>query len=68
MLLVLAIISIAVETCVYNKMACAYLGINLYEKSLFDFELEPTYIYMICIVNIIITAWLVYKGFVQYVK
>lgn len=68
MLLVLAIISIAIETCVYNKMACAYLGINLYEKSLFDFELEPTYIYMICIVNIIITAWLVYKGFVQYVK
>lgn len=62
MLLVLAIISIAVETCIYNKMACAYLGINLYEKSLFDFELEPTYIYMICIVNIIIAAWLVYKG------
>ena len=68
MLLVLAIISISVETCVYNKMACAYLGINLYEKSLFDFELEPTYIYMICFINIIIAAWLVYKGFMQYVK
>lgn len=44
-------------------MACAYLGMNLGEKSYFDFELEPTYIYMICIVNIIIAAWLVYKGF-----
>lgn len=67
-LLVLIIISIAIDTCIYNKMACAYLGINLFEKSYFDFELEPTYIYMICIVNIIIAAWLVYKGFMQYVK
>lgn len=67
-LLVLIIISIAIDTCIYNKMACAYLGMNLFEKSYFDFELEPTYIYMICIVNIIIAAWLVYKGFMQYVK
>lgn len=62
-LLVLIIISIAIDTCIYNKLACAYLGMNLFEKSLFDFELEPTYIYMICIVNVIIAAWLVYKGF-----
>lgn len=67
-LLVLIIISIAIDTCIYNKMACAYLGMNLFEKSLFDFELEPTYIYMICIVNIIIASWLVYKGFMQYAK
>lgn len=62
-LLVLIIISIATSTCVYNKLACIYLGFNMLEKSYFDFELEPTYIYMICIVNIIIAAWLVYKGF-----
>lgn len=62
-LLVLVVLSIAISTCVYNKLACAYLGFNLLEKSYFDFELEPTYIYMICIVNIIIATWLVYKGF-----
>ena len=62
MLFVLVILSIATSTCVYNKLACLYLGFNLLEKSYFDFELEPTYIYMICIVNIIIAAWLVYKG------
>lgn len=55
-LLVLIIISISIDTCIYNKMACAYLGMNLFEKSFFDFELEPTYIYMICIINIIIAA------------
>ena len=62
MLAVLIIISIAIETCVYNKLACAYLGINLAEKSYFDFELEPTYIYIICIINIAISFYLTYKG------
>lgn len=61
-LLVLIIISIATSTCVYNKLACIYLGFNLLEKSYFDFELEPTYIYMICITNIIICGFFCYKG------
>lgn len=62
MLAVLAIISVAIETCIYNKLACIYLGINLFEKSCLDFELEPTYIYIICIANIIASGYLILKG------
>lgn len=62
MLFVLVILSIAIQTCVYNKLACAYLGINLAEKSYFDFELEPTTIYIICLANILVAGYLTYKG------
>lgn len=61
-LAVLVIISIAIETCIYNKLACGYLGVNLAEKSYFDFELEPTTIYIICLANIIIAGYITYKG------
>ena len=62
MLVVLCIISIAIETCIYNKLACGYLGVNLAEKSYFDFELEPTTIYIVCIVNILVAGYLTIKG------
>ena len=62
MLFVLVILSIAIQTCVYNKLACAYLGINLAEKSYFDFELEPTTIYIICLANILVAGYLTFKG------
>lgn len=61
MLVVLVIISIAIETCIYNKLACTYLGINLLEKSYFDFELEPTCIYIICLVNILVAGYITFK-------
>lgn len=61
-LFVLTIISIATQTCIFNKLACGYLGINLLEKSYFDFEMEPLTIYCICIVNVIVSAYLTYKG------
>lgn len=32
---ILLIISVAIETCRWNKLACLYLGINLIEKILF---------------------------------
>lgn len=62
MLVVLVILSIAISTCIYNKMACVYLGINLAEKSYFDFELEITTIYIICLANIIVAGYLTLKG------
>ena len=68
MLFVLVVLSIAIETCVYNKLACAFLGFNLFEKSYLDFELEPTTIYIICIINIVITSFLCYKGVKQLMK
>lgn len=67
-LFVVVILSIALETCIYNKLACAYLGFNLLEKSYLDFELEPTTIYVICITNIVITSFLCYKGVKQLMK
>ena len=62
MLVVLCVISIATNTCIYNKLACVYLGVNLIEKSYFNFELEPTYIYIICIINILIAGYLTWMG------
>ena len=62
MLIVLCVISIAIETCIYNKLACGYLGINLAEKSYFDFELEPTTIYVICLANILVAGYITFKG------
>ena len=68
MLVVLCIISISIETCIYNKLACLYLGINLLEKSYFDFELEPTTIYIICLANIIVAGYLTFKGIKMLLK
>lgn len=62
MLVVLTILSIAIRTCRWNKLACLYLGINLFEKSYFDFELDIETIYCICIINIIASTYLTYKG------
>lgn len=61
-LIALVILSISVQTCRWNKISCLYLGINLLEKSYFDFEVEPTYIYIICLANIIVAGWLTHKG------
>lgn len=59
---ILSVLSISVETCLYNKMACAYLGVNLIEKSYFDFEMDLWLICGICTVNIIVSTFLIYKG------
>lgn len=61
-LVALLVLSISTATCYWNKLSCLYLGINLFEKSYFDFELEPTAIYIICIANIIVAWYLTYKG------
>ena len=61
-LFVLVVLSYAVQTCVYNKLACLYLAVNLYEKSVFDFEMDALMIYAICTANIIVSAYLTYRG------
>ena len=38
------------------------LFVHLTEKSYFDFELEPTTIYIICLANIIVAGYITYKG------
>lgn len=64
-LVIITIISIAVETCIYNKLSCVYLGINLFEKSFFEFEMDAWLIYLICISNILVAGFLVYKGLIR---
>ena len=62
-LFVFIVLSYAIETCIYNKLACLYLGVNLYEKSYFStIELYPEYIYIICTTNILISGFFVFKG------
>lgn len=62
MLVILCVLSVAIETCIYNKLACLYLGVNLLEKSYFDFELDIWQIYIISILNLIISAYFTFKG------
>lgn len=68
MLIVLFIISVAIETCVWNKLACVYLSVNLAEKSWFaSHEYEVTIYIAVCVVNMVVSAWLCWKG-VQMLK
>ena len=62
MLVVLFVMSIAIETCYWNKLACLYLWANLLEKSYFDFEMNAWMISVICTLNILISGFFVYKG------
>lgn len=67
-LVILVVISFAIKTCLYNKLACLYLGVNLWEKWYFDFEMELFIIGIICMLNILFSAFLVYKGIRIYTK
>lgn len=69
MLVVLAIISFAIETCIYNKLACMYLGVNLIEKSFFSsIELCMAYIFSIAFINMLASGFFTYKGIVMLTK
>lgn len=62
-LLALIILSVAIETCIWNKLACVYLALNLLQKSIFaDVEFETEYYCVIAAINALIAALLVYKG------
>lgn len=63
MCVIVFIISIAIEACKWNLRAIYFLFANQFEKYYFDFELEPTTIYLICFVNIIVASYLIWKGF-----
>lgn len=62
LLFVVTILTFAIRTCIYNKLALGYTYLNLLEKSYFDFELEIWTISVICTLNIIVSGFLVYKG------
>lgn len=56
------ITSIAIQACKWNLWATFYLFFHLLEKFYFDFELEPTTIYIICLANLIVSGYFTYKG------
>ena len=62
LLFVVTILTFAIRTCIHNKLALWYNYINLAEKSYFDFELDVWQIYIISILNLIISAYFTYKG------
>ena len=65
----LIVISIAVETCIWNKLCIAYLAIQLYEKHYFvSVELYKETILLIVCANIAVMSVLLYNGIKQICK
>ena len=56
------VLSIAISACKWNLWATFYLLVHLMEKSYFDFELDDWQIYVIAIVNLIVSGYFTYKG------
>lgn len=62
-IVVLTIITIAIETCIYNKLGVTYLAANLVEKHIFDnIEISLTCFFVTAVTNIIIASLITYKG------
>ena len=62
-------LSIAFETCVWNKASEIYLLVLLKQQTYFPtIELYIEYIYAICIANILICALFCYKGITIFLK
>lgn len=66
-LVLLAILSIAIKTCKWNKLAVLYLGFQMLEKSYFaNHEWERIEGYYIVIgINAMISCFLTLKGFIN---
>ena len=68
-LVIITIISIAIETCYWNKLAILYLFIQLYEKDYFmTIEISNCMLYTIIIANMLISAFFTTKGVIISVK
>ena len=62
-IVVLTILSYAINACKWNKLALLYLSIQLCEKEYFlTIELDEFVIYAICTINITVCSYLIYKG------
>lgn len=62
-LLALLIMSIAVQTCFWNKLSLFYLFVQLEEKDFFStIELYQEYIYAIIAFNLLCSGFFVFKG------
>ena len=60
---ILLTISVAVETCIWNKLTILYLSVQLTEKNyISEVELYPETVYVIVVVNLLICGYLLWKG------
>ena len=67
--LIIAVISVSVNTCVWNKVAVVYLIIQLGEKEMFQtVEMQTTCVCIVCVMNIITSGFLTMKGFRRLLK
>lgn len=58
-----AIVSFAIRTCIWNKLAIVYLAVQLYEKSFFAaHEYDVSIYYIVTIVNIALCLFFCCKG------
>lgn len=68
-IVVLTILSYSINACKWNKLALLYLAIQLYEKEYFlTIELDAFVIYIICVVNMLVCSFLIYKGTTNLLK
>lgn len=64
-ILILLVISIATETCIWNKLAILYLAFQLLKKQyLIQVELDEAIVYCIIIINILICVTLITKAII----
>ena len=61
--LLVAVTCIAIETCRWNRIAVCYLALHiLFKQYVESIELEQNVIVTLCIANIAICAFLIFKG------
>ena len=64
--LLIAILSIAIKTCKWNKLAVLYLAFQLFEKSYFSTHAwNIDYYYIVIVLNAIISCYLTLKGMIN---
>lgn len=62
-LVIITIISFAIETCKWNELAIVYLGFQLLEKHYFStVELDIWFYFIVSVLNAILCAFFMYKG------
>ena len=62
------VISIAIEACKWNMYASMYLAVHLLEKHYFTFEMEMGSVALVAGLNLTIAVFFVYKGCCIFLK
>jgi hypothetical protein len=68
MMVLVFVISFAIEACKWNMYASMYLAVHLLEKHYFTFEMEMESVALVAGLNLIISVFFVYKGCCIFIK